>query len=144
MVVVRRYTNTPYIPQGSSHLPYLDMNTLSGGTSSNQFPLDGLCLHRLLPFSDTEVVLSQEEGEMEFKVFPHFQEALWQSSEDKHCLSDLISLSIPLSAPHPYQEEGTQTEGDSGFYPSLKLLQDGNQARGKLKGELDQETQELA
>ena len=25
VVVVRRYTNTPHIPQGSSHLPYLDV-----------------------------------------------------------------------------------------------------------------------
>ena len=55
--VVRRFTNTPYIPQGSSCLPYLDMNTLSEGASSAQFPLDQLYLHRLLPFPDTEVVL---------------------------------------------------------------------------------------
>ena len=57
VVVVRKYTNTPYIPQGSDHLPYLDVSTLSGGASSDQFPLDWLCLCRLLPFSHTEVVL---------------------------------------------------------------------------------------
>ena len=49
MVVVRRYTKTPYIPWESSCLPYLDMSTFSGGTYSAQFPLDWLHLWRLLP-----------------------------------------------------------------------------------------------
>ena len=40
VVVVRRYTNTPYIPQGYSCLLYLDVSTLSWGTSSTQFPLN--------------------------------------------------------------------------------------------------------
>ena len=72
VVVLQRYTNTPYIPQGSSHLPYLDMNTISRGASSAQSPLDQLHLCRSLPFSDTKVVLPQEEGEMGLKVFPYF------------------------------------------------------------------------
>ena len=72
VVVVSRYTNNPYIPWGSSCLLYLDVSTLSQGTSSAHFPLDWLCLCRLLPFSDTEVVLPQEEGEMGLKVFPYF------------------------------------------------------------------------
>ena len=33
LVVMRRYTNTPYIPQGTSHFLYLDVSTLSRGTS---------------------------------------------------------------------------------------------------------------
>ena len=70
MVVVRRYTNTPYIPWGTFHLLYLDMSTLLGGTSSTKFPLDWLCLHKLLLFSDTDVVLPQKEGEVGLKVFP--------------------------------------------------------------------------
>ena len=57
VVLVRRYTNTPYIPQGSYLLPYLDGSTFPEGTSSTQFPLDWLHLHTLLPLSDTEVVL---------------------------------------------------------------------------------------
>ena len=72
VVVVRRYTNSPYIPQGSFSFLYLDISTLSGGTSSTQFPLDQLCLHRLLPYSNTEVVLPWEEGEEELKVYPFF------------------------------------------------------------------------
>ena len=81
---------------------------------------------------------------MGLKMFPHFLEALWQSSEEEHCLSDLISLSVPSSALHLCQEEGTQIEGGSGFYPALKLLQDANQARAQLECELVQEIQELA
>ena len=144
VVVVRMYTSTPFLPQGSSYLLYLDVSTLSRDASSTQIPLDWLHLHKLFPFSDTEVVLLSEEVEMGLKVFPQFQEALWQSSEEEHCLSDPISLSIPILALHPYQEEGTQTEGGSGFHPALKLLQDANQARAQLEYEFVQETQELA
>ena len=59
------------------------------------------------PLPDTEVVLPWQEGDLGLKVFPHFQEALWQSSEEQHYLSNPISLSFPLLAPHLYQEEGT-------------------------------------
>ena len=69
VVVVRRYTNTPYIPQGTSHFLYLDLSTLSGGASSTQFPLHQLYLCRLVPLS--EVVLPYEEGEVGLKVYPH-------------------------------------------------------------------------
>ena len=115
VVVVRRYTNTPYIPWGSSHLLYLDMSTFSGGASSTQFPLDQLCLCRLLPFSDTEVVLPQEEGEIWLKVFLHFWEALWQSSEEEHHLSNPISLSVPSLAFHPHWEEAPRQREDWAF-----------------------------
>ena len=81
---------------------------------------------------------------MLWKVFPHFQDALWQSSEEMHCLSDPIWLLVSLSAPHHHQEEGTQMEGGLSFHPALKLLQDVNQARAQLEHELAQETQELA
>ena len=37
MVVVRRYSNTPYIPRGMSCSLYLDVDTLSGGAASAQF-----------------------------------------------------------------------------------------------------------
>ena len=77
VVVVRRYTNTPYIPWETSQLLYLDVNTLSGGTSSVQFYLDHLYLWTLLPYSKTEVLLRQEDGEIGFKVYPH----TWDSRE---------------------------------------------------------------
>ena len=72
VVVVRRYTNTPFIPWGFSCPLYLGRSTFPGDASSTQFPLDQLCLCRLLPFSDTEVVLLWEEEEMGLKVLPHF------------------------------------------------------------------------
>ena len=33
VVVVRRYSNTPYIPQGMIHSLYLDVGTFSGGVT---------------------------------------------------------------------------------------------------------------
>ena len=71
VVVVRRFTNSPYLPWGSFGFLYLDVTTLFGGTSSAQFPLDWLHLCKLLPYSDTEVVLPQE-GEEGLKVYPFF------------------------------------------------------------------------
>ena len=81
MVVVRRYTNTPYIPQGTSHFLYLDMSTLSGCTSSAQFPLDwllwllyaGCCLSLRLRWS---CLVKRGVG---LKVYPHSWEVLWKS-----------------------------------------------------------------
>ena len=62
VVVVKGYSNTPYIPRGMSCSLYLDMNTLSGGVTSTQFPLDRLYFHWLLPFSETEVLLPIKVG----------------------------------------------------------------------------------
>ena len=120
------------------------MSNLSRGAFYTKLPLDQLCLHKLFPFSDTEVVLPWEGGEIGLKVFPQFQEDLWQSSEEEHCLFDLISLSIPLSALHPCQEESSQMEGRLGFHPALKLIQDANQAKAQLQCDLVLETQEFA
>ena len=86
VVVVRRYSNTPYIPRGISHSPYLDVGTFSGGIASAQFPLDRLCLHWLFPFSEFEVLLPHEVGEEELKTYPHLQEFLWDSSDEEHHL----------------------------------------------------------
>ena len=70
MVVVKRYTNIPYIPGGTSHFLYLHISSLSRGTSSTQFPLDWLCLCRLFPFSEAEVILPHEEGRWGWKCNP--------------------------------------------------------------------------
>ena len=51
MLVLRRYSNTPYIPRWTSCSPYLDVDTFSGGSTSAQFPLDRLHFHQLLPFN---------------------------------------------------------------------------------------------
>ena len=89
------------------------------------------------------MIWPHEEREVGLKVYPHSQGVLWKSSEEEHCLSNLVLLSIPLSALHPHLEEGTQMEKGSGFHPALKHLQDTNQSRGQLECELVQETQEL-
>ena len=144
VIVVRRYTNTPYIPWGTSCFLYLDVSTLSGCTSSTQFPLDWLHLCRLLPFSKAEVILPCEEGEMGFKMYPHSQEVLWKSSEEEDYLSDPVLLSIPLSTLLAHQEHGTEMEEELGYHPALQQLQDFNQARVHLECELGQEAQKLA
>ena len=48
VVVVKVYTNSPYLPCGSFNPPYLDVTTLSVSTLTTNFPLSLLCLHRLL------------------------------------------------------------------------------------------------
>ena len=154
IVVVRRYSNTAYIPRGMSCALYLDMDTFSRGVASTQFPLDRLHLSWLHPFSKSEVLLPSKVEEEGLKMYPHLWEFLWDRVEKEHCFSSLISLSIPLMAPalllkvwiqtkegldshsacihtegglgcHP---ASTQTEG-LGYHPSLKLLQEANQDR---------------
>ena len=44
VMLVRRYSNTPYIPRGTCCSLYLDVSTFSGGAASAQFPLDRLHL----------------------------------------------------------------------------------------------------
>ena len=148
--------------------------TLSGHGNSfrghyfHPISLRQLQLCWLLPFRKSEVLLSCEVEEEELKTYPYLPEFLWDSSDKKHCLSDPISLSVPLLAPPPPLEECTQTEGglDShptsthigglgshpagiqteglGYHSCLKLLWEANQARAKLEYELIPETQELA
>ena len=156
MVVVRRYSNTPYILRGMSHSLYLDVGTFSEGVASAQFPLDRLHLCWLLPFSKSEVLLPYEVEEERLETYPHLPEFLWDSLDEEHHLSNPISHSVPPLAPLLPLEECTQTEEELhshpasiqteglGYHSSLKLLWEANQARAQLEYELIQETQELA
>ena len=96
------------------------------------------------PFFETNVILPCKEGVVGLKVFPHSLEVLWQSSEEDHCFSDLVPLSIPSSTLLLHQEEGTQLGKELGFHQVLQQLQNFNQARIQLECELGQEAQELA
>ena len=129
IVVVRRYTKTPYISWGTSQFLYLYVSTLPGNTSSAQFPLDHLHLWRSLPYSKTKVFFPHEEGEMGFQVYTHTWEVLWKNSKEEHHLSDPVLLLISSSTLLPHLEEGTQTEEEFGYNPALQQLQDFNQAR---------------
>ena len=74
--MIWRYTNTPFIPQGTSRLLYLNVSDLPHGTSSAQFPLNSLCLQKLLPYSKTEALLQCTEGETGYRTYPFSQEIL--------------------------------------------------------------------
>ena len=144
MVVLKRYTNTPYIPQGTSWLLFLDVSMHQGGNFSTQFPLHQLWLCRLIPLSANEVVLPWEKEEVGYKLYPYFQQELWPSLEEVHCHSNPVSLLVPSSALLSHWEEGTKTEEDSGYHLALQWLKDVNQGRIQLECELNQEAQELA
>ena len=131
VVVVRRCTNSPYLPQGSFGFLYLDVTTLSGGASSSQFPLDQLFQCKLLPYSDTKMVLPREEGEEGLKVYSFFQESLWKSFKDS------------LITPHPHGEEGSQTEVGPGFHLAQKWWQGISWDKVQLKWELAHAVEEL-
>ena len=121
MIVVRRFTNSPYLLWGSFGFLYLDVTTFSGGTSSSQFPLDQLCACRLLTCSNTEVVLPWEEGQEGLKVYPFFQETLLKSSEEDHGLSDPILLLVP-SSPPSLLRRGLPDWGRTWHPPSSKVV----------------------
>ena len=76
VVVVKVYTNSSHLLWGSFGSPYLDVTTLLVGTLTTQFPLAWLHLHRLLPYSPTQIVLPYEKEGDGLK----FTQFLW-----KHC-----------------------------------------------------------
>ena len=117
--MVRRYSNTPFIPHGTSRLLYLNVSDLPQGTSSTQFPLDCLCLQKLLPYSKNEALLPHEEGEKGYRTYPLSPEVLWKCCKEPNHFSNLVSLSMPLPAPPPDLEEGIQTKGKLGYNPAL-------------------------
>ena len=67
------------------------------------------------------------------KVYPILQEALWESSEEDHHLSDPILLSVTSSPFFLHQEESSQTEEGPSLRPALVQLQSVTWARSQLK-----------
>ena len=81
VVVVRRYSNTLYIPRGSPIHSILMSTLFQGVLALPNFLLDKLLLCWLLPVNRTEVLLPCEVGEEGLETHPH--------------LSNPISLSVP-------------------------------------------------
>ena len=129
VVVVRIFANSPYLPWRSFSLPYLDVTALPEGALAAQFPSEWLCLWCLLLYSQTHVILPCEEEGEKLKVYPILQEALWDSSEERHCLSDpilLMVLSFPifqLPFSSLQQDDSSQTkEGSSSDTTTMHYL----------------------
>ena len=89
-MVVRRYVNTPYINHGTTQHLYLDMIILS-----TQFPLESLCLHRLLPFSKDEIVLSCQAGNAGLVVYPLTADTLLQLQREALPFESHLIVSWP-------------------------------------------------
>ena len=102
--MVRRYTNTPFIPQRASRLLYLDVSDILRGASSAQLPLNCLHLQKLLPYSETKVLLPCEEGETGYRTYPFSQEVLWKCFKELCYLSNPVSPSMPSPAPPTHLE----------------------------------------
>ena len=119
VVVVRRFTNSPYLPWGSFGLLYLGVITFSRGASSAQFPLDQLCLCRQLPYFSHQDSPApgggrgRVEGVSLLSRDPVGQ--LLGRAPDVQPYTAISSLVIP----HPSREEGSQTEERSDFHPAL-------------------------
>ena len=153
VVVVRRYSNTPYIPRGMSLSLYLDMDTLLGDVTSTQFLLDRLCLHWLLPFSRTQVLLPCDVREEGLEIYLLSQREFGGGTRS---FWSNLPVSPPLVPPTQLEEvpklkEGQtvilpvpRQEGGSGYHPSFKPLKDNNRTRAQLECEFVQEAQELA
>ena len=90
--VIRRYTNTPFISWGTSRMLYLNVSDLPQGASLAQFPLDSLCLWKVLPYSKTEALLPHEEGEIGYRTYPLSWEILSKHFKEVHCLSNPMAL----------------------------------------------------
>ena len=103
VVVVKVFTNLPYLPWGSFGPFYLNITTLSVGTSTTQFPTCLVHMHRFLPYSPIQVILPQEKEGDGLKIYPFLLETLWESLEEGASfvspfatVSPLHFLSFPL------------------------------------------------
>ena len=132
VVVVKIFTNSPYLPQGSFSFPYLDVTSLSVGATTTQFPLAWLCLCRLpfiLPLRLSCHIRGRKRGSKSIH------------STKKHCGKVLRSTITCLilcccqspSSSHPYQEEIPQTEEGPSLSPDLMWLQIVTWAKAQLK-----------
>ena len=105
VVVLKIFTNSPYLPWESSGFHYLDVTTLSIGACqppnsplASAVPMQAAPLFFLiiplliLPYSSTLPCVKEEEG---LKVYPFLKEALWESSEEDHCMSDSCAAVDP-------------------------------------------------
>ena len=115
MVMMKIFTNSPYIPQGSFGLSFLDVATLLEGASTIQFPLPQLHLCQLLLYSSTQVILPKKEKEAnELKITLITQQTLWESSIEEHHVSSLVLLLLPQLVPATslitYEDRGAQTD----------------------------------
>ena len=109
VVVTKIFINSPYFPQGSFGLPFLDVATLIVDSSTYWFLLSWLHLCWLLLYSPTEVILPKEKEGDRLRVIPFTKEVLWESSIEDHWLSSLVSLSVPATSSCDNKDESTQT-----------------------------------
>ena len=141
--MVRRYTNTPFIPQGTSRLLYFNASALPGGASSTQFPLDHLYLWKLLPYSKTKVLLSCEEGRWGLEHTP-FPERFYGNAP-KSCTTSPMQCHYQClcQLPLPTWKKVFRWEQKLGYNPALQCLQDFNQTRAQIESELSEDAQKL-
>ena len=144
VMVVRRYSNSPYIWKRHP-VHFIWMWALSQGASSTQFPLDRLHLHQLIPFSRTELLLPHEEGKRGWKHAPISQRfcgrvwrrntafLIWFLCQYPHWPPPHLDEGVKMEGGSCCHSASTQTEGGSDYHPSLKLLQDINQTRAHWK-----------
>ena len=154
--MVRRYSNTPHIPQGMTHSLYLDIGHFSMSVTFAQFPLERLHLHWLLPFSRTKVLLPCKVGEEGLETYPPSPTVPmgWFRGGTLSFQSHL-PVSFPADSSSAIGR-GTQTKGGSDCHPTSMQTEgvrltsipqtptDNNQTRAQLEYVLIQEAQELA
>ena len=99
---------------------------------------------RLLPYSSTQLVLTQEKEEEGLKIYPALTETLWESSEEEHHLSPPFPLSIPIVSSHSNRDTRMQTEEVLGFSLVLRQLKEVTQAKASLEWMLALELEGLA
>ena len=114
--------NTPYFLEGSFGLPFLDIATLSAGTSTSKFSLSQLFLWQLLLHSPTQVILSKQKEGDRLTVIPITKEALWDTSTEHHWLSSLVLPSVPATSSCTNRDKSLQTKEALNFNVALRLL----------------------
>ena len=121
VVVVKVFTNSPYLPQGFFNSPYLDVTTLSAGALTGQFPLVPMCLCRLLHILPVRSSFHERKrGWARSLPIPHGGTV----GELRRGASFVqpVPLSVPVIYSHSNRDMSTQTEGSTLLQPCLEAI----------------------
>ena len=98
----------PFLCGGSFGSPYPAITILSAGTLTTQFPLAWLHLHRLLPYSSTQIILPQEKEEDAAKNLPSPHGDTVGEFRRGTSFVPPLPLSVPIISSHSNRPEYTK------------------------------------
>ena len=73
------------------------IHPFNAGTFNHPIPTCSAALAQVAPIlSHSRLSFHDRQEGDDLKIYPFFMETLWESSEEEHCLSHPLALSVPI------------------------------------------------